>query len=98
MNDRNEALSNAKVALVPNLGYRNREDLYRNAVTDSSGKFKLQGIPPGDYRVFAWAEIADGAWQDADILREVESRGKMVHINEGEQTATEVVAISGARQ
>jgi protocatechuate 3,4-dioxygenase beta subunit len=98
MNDRNEALSNAKVALVPNLGYRNREDLYRNAVTDSSGKFKLQGIPPGDYRVFAWAEIADGAWQDADILREVESRGKMVHINEGEQTAAEVVAILGGRQ
>jgi len=97
MNERNEAMANVKVAVVPNLGYRNRDDLYRNALTDPSGKFKLQGIAAGDYRVFAWEDIADGAWQDADILREVESRGKIVHINDGEQASVEVVAIGGGR-
>jgi hypothetical protein len=97
-NDRNEAMANVKVALVPDFAYRNREELYRNAVTDASGKFKLQGIAAGDYRVFAWEEITDGAWQDAEILRAVEARGKTVRIGEGGETAVELVAIPGGRQ
>src|SRR5688572_1344548 len=60
-NDRNEAMANVKVAVVPDLAYRNRDELYRNAVTDAAGKFKLQGVAAGDYRVFAWEEITDGA-------------------------------------
>jgi len=97
MNERSEPLTNVKVALVPDFAYRSREDLYRNAVTDSAGKFKIQGIAAGDYRVFAWEEIADGAWQDAEVLRDVETRGKAVRIKEGEQSAVEVVAIAGGR-
>jgi hypothetical protein len=99
MNERNEAMPNAKVALVPDFGNRNRDDLYRNTFTDASGKFKMQGIPAGDYRVFAWEEIADGAWEDADVIREVEARGKMVRITEAEQPASvEIVAIPGVRR
>jgi len=98
MNDRNDPMSNAKVALVPDFAYRNRDDLYRSAVTDAAGKFTISGIPAGDYRVFAWDDIVDGAWEDAEILRNVESRGKAVRIKEGEQSAVEVVAIAGARQ
>ena len=95
LNNRNEPMANVKVALIPNIGYRNREDLYRNATTDATGKFKIQGIAAGDYRVIAWEDIADGAWQDQDVLRESEARGKPVHINEGEQSSVEVVAIPG---
>jgi hypothetical protein len=95
---RNEALANLKVALIPDFAYRKRDELYRNAMTDASGRFRIQGIAPGDYRVLAWEEIADGAWQDADVLREVEARGKLVRIKEDEPTAVEVVAIPGGRQ
>jgi len=97
-NDRNEPMANVKVVLVPDFAYRTRDELYRNAVTDASGKFKLQGIAVGDYRVFAWEDIADGAWQDLDVLRAVESRGKTVRIGEAGQTAVELVAITGGRQ
>jgi hypothetical protein len=97
-NDRGDAMANVKVALVPDFAYRNRDELYRNATTDASGKFRIQGIAAGEYRIFAWEEIADGAWQDAEVLRDVESRGKTVRIKEGEQTAVEVVAIPGGRQ
>jgi protocatechuate 3,4-dioxygenase beta subunit len=93
--DRGEPLPNVKVALVPDFAYRSREELYRNAVTDTSGRFRIQGIAAGDYRAFAWEDIADGAWQDADILRGVESRGKPVRIGEAGQTAVELVAIPG---
>jgi len=99
LNERSESMANVKVALVPDFAYRKRDDLYRNTVTDGSGKFKLQGLAPGDYRVLAFEDIPDGAWQDADVLRNVEARGKMVRITEGGQTTTvEVVAIPGGRQ
>src|SRR4030095_9128639 len=74
-NERNEPMPSVKVVLVPDFAYRQRDDLYKSAVTDSSGNFKIQGIAPGDYRVFAWEDIPDGAWQDADVLRNVEVRG-----------------------
>jgi hypothetical protein len=92
-NERNEPMANVKVAMIPDFAYRQREDLYKSAVTDASGNFKMQGIAPGDYRVFAWEDIADGAWQDADVLRNVEVRGKSVRIAEGGQAAMEIVAI-----
>jgi hypothetical protein len=97
-NDRNEPMNNVKVAIVPDFAFRRRDDLYKNATTDASGKFKVQGVAPGDYRVFAWEDIADGAWLDADVLRDVEARGKAVRISEGGQTAVEVVAIPRGRQ
>src|SRR5204863_9677425 len=99
LNERSEPMANVKVALIPDFSYRKRDDLYRNTVTDGSGKFTIQGLAPGDYRVLAFEDIPDGAWQDADVLRNVEARGKMVRIAEGGQTtAVEVVAIPGGRQ
>lgn len=97
-NDRNEPVPNVKVALVPDFIYRKRNEFYRNVTTNSSGSFNLQGIPPGDYKIFAWEDIADGAWQDPEVLRDFETRGKVVRINEGAQAAVEVVVIPGARQ
>jgi 5-hydroxyisourate hydrolase-like protein (transthyretin family) len=98
LSTRNEPMSNVKVALIPNSGNPDREDLYRNAVTDASGRFKIQGIAGGDYRVFAWEDVADGAWEDPEVLRDADARGKTVHINEGEQSSVEVFANPGGRQ
>jgi hypothetical protein len=95
-NDRNELMANVRVALVPDFAYRNREELYRNAITDASGRL-VSGIAAGA-TVFAWEEIGDGAWQDAEVLRAVEGRGKMVRISEGGQAAVEIVVIPGIRQ
>jgi hypothetical protein len=91
-------MANVKVALVPDFAYRNRDELYKSAATDASGKFSIQGIAAGDYRVFSWEDIVDGAWQDAEVLREVAGRATTVRIREGETSAVEVLAIPGGRQ
>ena len=98
LSNRNEPVPNSKVALIPNSGNLDREDLYRSTVTDATGKFKIQGVAAGDYRVFAWEDIPDGAWEDADLLREADAKGKTVHINEGEQPSVEIFASPGGRQ
>jgi hypothetical protein len=97
-NDRREPMANAKVALVPDFAYRNRDELYKSATTDASGKFSIQGIAAGDYRVFSWEDIVDGAWQDAEVLREAAGRATTVRIREGETSAVEVLSIPGGRQ
>jgi hypothetical protein len=69
------------VVLVPM--QRQRADLYRSAVTDASGRFKVDRIPPGNYKLFAWEEVENGAWQDARFIRDFEDLGRQVVVTEG---------------
>jgi hypothetical protein len=82
-NEKQEVEPNVTVVFVPDAARRSRLDLYRTTSTDATGHFHLEGLPPGDYRVFAWEEVEMGAWQDPDFLRTFEDRGKAVHIGEG---------------
>jgi len=66
-----------------------RTDMYKVTGTDNQGRFQLQGLPPGDYRIFAWENIERGTWIDSTFLRLNEERGTTVHIDEGQvQMAT----------
>src|SRR4030095_10056097 len=58
----------ATVVLVPASARKNSK-LYKSAVTDSSGRFRFQGIATGDYLVFAWSDVETGAWQNPDFMR-----------------------------
>jgi hypothetical protein len=81
VNDRQQAAANAIVVLVPAI--RSRFDLYRVAGSNGNGRFRMQGIPPGEYKLFAWEYVEDGAWYDAAFMQTREGGGKAVHINEG---------------
>jgi hypothetical protein len=81
-NDKQEASANVTVVVIPDVRLRNRLDLYRTTSTDATGHFHIEGIPPGDYRVFAWEEVETGAWQDPDFIRNFENRGRPVRIDE----------------
>jgi hypothetical protein len=61
-----------------------RTDMYKVTSTDSMGRFQLQGLRPGDYRVFAWENIEKGTWIDSAFLRQYEERGTTIHIDEGQ--------------
>jgi hypothetical protein len=74
--------ANTQVALVPDPTKRQRPDLYRAISTDANGKFRLEGIPPGDYKVFAWEDVENGAWQDPNFIRSYEESGRTVRIPE----------------
>jgi hypothetical protein len=82
-NEKQQPAVNVMVTFVPESTRRNRLDLYRTISTDAAGRFRIDGIPPGDYRVFAWEDIETGAWQDPDFIRAFEDRGRPVRITEG---------------
>jgi len=87
-------LANVTVALVPNDPQRQRFDLYRSTSTDENGKYQLNAIPPGSYKVFAWEDIEPQSWYDNALMRTYEDLGKAVTIAEGSTQSIEINAAS----
>ena len=90
VDQRQQIVPNAVVALVPAPVLRGRIDLFRSAITDINGKFRLSGLAPGEYRLFAWKYIEEGRWYDPEFLSTVETRGKSLRIIEGSTEAIEL--------
>jgi 5-hydroxyisourate hydrolase-like protein (transthyretin family) len=86
------AAANATVVLVP--AARKRMTLYKTVVTASDGRFAFQDVPPGDYKLFAWDDVETGAWQNAEFIREHESKGRAVRISEKSKEDVQLTVIS----
>ncbi len=89
--------SGARVVLVPDERRRKRTDLFKNTTTDQYGRFTLRGIPPGEYKLFAWEDVEPGAYQDSEFLRPYEDKGKEVRIGEGDRLQVELALIPAER-
>jgi hypothetical protein len=78
----------AIVMLVPE-GTR-RDDLFRGTSVDANAHFKLAGIAPGSYRLYAWEEVDTNAVRyDPDFVKPFETSSQRVQISEGAiQTVT----------
>jgi hypothetical protein len=85
---------NSVVALVPDaLALRKRVDLYRSATTDHEGRFKLQNVLPGTYKLFAWEYAPTDAWFDPAFIQLYESFRKSVSLRDGEKQETAATVI-----
>ncbi len=83
VNGRQQALPNQTVVLVPDLRLRHRVDLYKVVSTDNAGHFRMQDVTPGEYKLFAWDNVEQGAWQDEAFIGTFENAGRPIHIYEG---------------
>jgi len=81
----------ARVVLVPEA--RHRRDLYIALTSSSTGRFQLQGIAPGNYKIFAWKDAPSGSWYDPDFLVAYENRGLPVEIEPGSAEYVELKRI-----
>jgi hypothetical protein len=68
---------------------------YRSVKTDRSGAFQLKGLPPGEYKLYAWESVENRAWVDAEFLKPVEAKAKAVTIREGDSQIVEIKVIPG---
>ncbi len=82
------------VVLVPAVKRRANSTFYRTALTDAQGKFSMIGIPPGDYKLFSWDDVDQGAWQDPEFLAPFEEKGLRITIVEGTTIPAEVRLIT----
>jgi hypothetical protein len=83
------------VGMLPNIasarGYRT--DMHRTILTDASGHFQLRGLPPGDYKIFAWEDADKDAIMDLDFVRSYEEKGTRLEIADGEKKNIELSVI-----
>jgi hypothetical protein len=83
----------ATVVLIPEPSRRHRWDLYKPTTADQYGRFELQTLPPGEYKLFAWEDIEPTSWFDPEVLKEVEKHGAAVTVraNAGETVNVHLV-------
>ncbi|HET9132297.1 MAG TPA: carboxypeptidase-like regulatory domain-containing protein, partial [Terriglobia bacterium] len=88
------------VGMLPNSasarGYRT--DMHRTILTDASGHFQFRGLPPGDYKIFAWEDADKDAIMDLDFVRGYEEKGTRLEIADGEKKSIELNVIPARQQ
>jgi len=78
--DKNEPVANAVVIAVPESKYRKRKSFYQRGNSDQQGRFRLRGLRPGNYTVFAWETLEDEQYFDPEFLRKFEEQGTSVQV------------------
>jgi hypothetical protein len=91
-------VSGAWVVLVPDPPHRDREEMYSMNATDAFGYFSLLGLPPGDFKLFAWEPVQGKNYTDPDFFEAFEDRGTPVHIGEGQQQQVQLEVITSEEQ
>jgi hypothetical protein len=95
-------MGNVAVELVPTFqdlsrppragGWYEHSANTRNAVTELDGRFRIDGVPPGGYKIFAWEY--KGPWADPQAY---EASGKLIYVTEGTTQEVQVTVIPKPR-
>jgi hypothetical protein len=97
-NQEGQPVTGARVVLVPDGGPPDPVTT-RMIPTESDGRFRMGGLIPGAYKVYAWEDIQEGEQYDPDLLKKYESSAKSVRLAERAQEVVDLLVIpSTARQ
>ncbi|HYI96932.1 MAG TPA: carboxypeptidase-like regulatory domain-containing protein, partial [Bryobacteraceae bacterium] len=87
-------VSASMVQLIPDPMKEERYDLIRVSSTDQNGQFTMQGIPPGEYKVFALDDVESGVSTDPEFLKTHDSKLTKVTVKENSQQSVSLTQIS----
>ncbi len=81
LDEKDQPFTGASVVLVP-ADKTKRETMisFPMASSDQNGRYSVMNLAPGEYLVFAWADIEPGAWQDPDFLNLFEEQAKKIKL------------------
>jgi hypothetical protein len=82
------------VVLVPVTTGEEIADLPRMTSLDQHGHFSFLNLPPGKYRLFAAEEVQYAQWSNPDLVRELESKGTALELQERESLRVQLKPIS----
>jgi hypothetical protein len=86
-------VAGASVVLIPPLIRRQNLDLYKTTESSPKGEFGIDGVAPGDYKLFAWLGVPDGAFENASFMKRYEALGVPVIVAKGVRVNPQVRVI-----
>jgi hypothetical protein len=85
--------ASAKVILIPPPSRRQNILLYKTTTTDAQGTFEIEGVAPGEYKLFAWETIPGMAYLNEDVMKRYESLGQSITVSQGASVAKDLAVI-----
>ena len=93
-NEKQEPVAGSTVVLIPTSEKRREQFQFHKTVnTDQHGHFILKGLEPGEYKLFAWEDIENGAWMDPEVLQPAESKGKTIVLRQSSRESVDMRVI-----
>lgn len=88
----------ANVLAAPDGKYSHVVSFYTAVTTDEKGHFRLKGLTPGSYKLYAFEALQYCAWCDPAFLKPFAGQGEPVEITEGLNPSKEVRLIRDFRK
>jgi hypothetical protein len=85
------------VDAIPDGDHAKRPDFDRSTFSDEKGQFKIADLPPGQYQIFAWENVPDGAPQDPEFRKPFGNQAFAVTIPPSAHVNLNVSAIPAAQ-
>jgi hypothetical protein len=82
----------AFVVLVPDKRRDNLE-FFHDTTTDARGRYTLENIWPGDYKLYVWESIEYGSWFDPNVLKKYEQNARPVQLRESSRATVDTTHI-----
>jgi hypothetical protein len=73
--NQDEPAVGSSIAVVPSGVRRGLPHYYRFATADNTGRFRIEGIVPGEYKVFAFDDVDANDCYDPEFIARVEQKG-----------------------
>src|ERR1017187_4717028 len=86
-------VSDATVVLLPEDPTRRYTETTHSQSTDDKGHAAFKDVPPGNYLLFAWEKVEQGAWFDLAFLKAAASEATKVTIGPKESQRVEIKVI-----
>jgi len=83
----------ASVVAVPDEPRRSQLRFHKEDHTDQYGRFTIKGIAPGRYKLFAWEDVEEGAYQDPEFIKRFEALGEAILIRENSHESAQLKLI-----
>jgi hypothetical protein len=90
-------VGHAAVTLVPDAPGRENSLLYKRVVSGLDGSFTMQGIAPGNYKLFAWESLPSTADENPAFIAAFEQQGVAIRIAAGAATPNVSLLVIPAR-
>ena len=89
-NEKGDPAPGSRVTLIPVKDRVGVQNASRYGTSDQMGSFRMSGVPPGEYKIWAWEQLEFGLDQVPEFRRQFESSAVTVKVAE---KASESVAL-----